>query len=56
MKSDSGFFLINLDRNSPYSLKNHVGELQKAKSIAEDCDVVLFCGLPIFSIRMVPVL
>lgn len=56
MKSDSGFFFNNLDRHSPSSLKNHVTELQKAKSVANDCDVSLFCGLPIFSIRIVPVL
>lgn len=56
VKSDSGFFFYNLDRNSPSSVKNYITELDNSKSIADDCDVTLFCGLPIFSIRLVPVL
>lgn len=56
VKTDSGFFIANLDRNSPTSIKYYVTELEKTKSISDDCDIALFCGLPIFSIRLVPVL
>ncbi|KAK5644973.1 hypothetical protein RI129_006273 [Pyrocoelia pectoralis] len=54
VRNKSGFFLLNLDRNSPYSVKKYVAEMNSMGEI-EDCDTI-FCGLPIGSSRMVPIL
>ncbi|KAK4883833.1 hypothetical protein RN001_000104 [Aquatica leii] len=51
-KNNSGYFLLNLDRNSPDSIRKHVQEL---KNESVDCDGI-FCGYPIASSRMVPIL
>ncbi|KAF5305113.1 hypothetical protein FQA39_LY09375 [Lamprigera yunnana] len=55
-KNDSGFFLLNMDRNSPDSIKNHVPELNNAIPIEDECSDLIFCGFPIASTRMVSVL
>ncbi|KAF5307491.1 hypothetical protein FQR65_LT06846 [Abscondita terminalis] len=53
-KNNSGYFLLNLDRNSPNSIRNYVEEL-KDEVLNPECDG-LFCGYPIASSRIVAVL
>uniref|UniRef100_A0A1Y1MHI6 FXNA-like protease n=2 Tax=Photinus pyralis TaxID=7054 RepID=A0A1Y1MHI6_PHOPY len=53
-KNKSGFFLFNLDRNSPNSIKKYVSEMKNMTEI-DDCDAI-FCGLPLASPRMVSTL
>ncbi|KAK4883835.1 hypothetical protein RN001_000106 [Aquatica leii] len=55
-KKDAGFFVLNIDRNSPNNLKKYVKELSDVKSISEDCDHSLFCGLPIVNTKIIPIL
>ena len=46
---DSGYFVINLDRNSPRVLLNHVPEMFEMHEIlGEQCDQQIFCGVPIY--------
>ena len=46
---DSGYFVINLDRNSPRVLLNHVPEMFEMHEILdEQCDQQIFCGVPIY--------
>ena len=46
---DSGYFIVNLDRNSPRVLKEWVPELSKAKEITQrQCDAHLYCGMPVY--------
>jgi len=55
-KKDSGFLLLNMDRNSPDTIVKTVKDFSEMKSVAEDCDNILFCGLPMASTRMVAIL
>ncbi|KAK5648927.1 hypothetical protein RI129_003819 [Pyrocoelia pectoralis] len=55
-KNDSGFYLLNSDRNSPNNLKKYITELSDTKSLSEDCDRSLFCGLPIVNTKIIPIL
>lgn len=55
-KTDSGYFLNNMDRNSPNSVKKYVPELENAQSLASDCDTALFCGLPLGSSRAIKIM
>ncbi|XP_037092427.1 endoplasmic reticulum metallopeptidase 1-like [Pollicipes pollicipes] len=45
---DSGFLLVNLDRNSPTSLLEALPELATAANTADDCERELYCGLPYY--------
>jgi len=46
---DSGYFILNLDRNSPSVLKDWVPELSKAKEISvKQCEKHLYCGMPVY--------
>ncbi|KAJ8936603.1 hypothetical protein NQ314_012218 [Rhamnusium bicolor] len=36
--TDAGIFFLNLDRNSPNSIRSYVKHLSKAKPLGEDCD------------------
>jgi len=48
---DSGYFLLNLDRNSPSLLRGWLAELGSplAKEIsARDCEKHLYCGMPVY--------
>jgi len=46
---DSGYFMVNLDRNSPKILNNWIPELKQAKEINQkDCDAHLYCGMPVY--------
>ncbi|GLV43360.1 uncharacterized protein CBL_03903 [Carabus blaptoides fortunei] len=51
-KQDSGYFLLNMDRNSPKSVEKFVPELKEAISIQTDCEQAVYCGLPIYISRM----
>ncbi|XP_039276206.1 endoplasmic reticulum metallopeptidase 1 [Nilaparvata lugens] len=42
----AGFWVINLDVNSPRSVSSLVPEMARAQVIDEDCDKRLYCGLP----------
>ena len=47
--TDAGYFLINLDRNSPRILMNFVPELYNAKEISEEmCNKHLYCAVPVY--------
>ena len=46
---DSGYFIVNLDRNSPKILKEWVPELSKAELISpKQCETHLYCGMPVY--------
>ncbi|KAJ3638374.1 hypothetical protein MTP99_001746 [Tenebrio molitor] len=47
-KGDSGYLLLNMDRNSPQKVKNHVKDIARAKSLNDYdyCKKYLMCGLP----------
>lgn len=48
-KSDSGYFMVNLDRNSPKILRGWIPELASAKEISsKDCEKNLYCGMPVY--------
>ena len=48
-KDDSGFFVINLDRNSPSVLYHWVPEFYTMKDVTErDCQKYLYCGVPAY--------
>lgn len=55
-KTDSGFLFTNLDRNSPQSVRKYIPDLARAKSVAQDCEVALFCGLPLVHTRAIGIL
>jgi len=47
--SDSGYFMVNLDRNSPGILTGWIPELSRAKEISDkDCERQLYCGMPVY--------
>lgn len=49
IKTDSGYFMVNLDRNSPKILRGWLPELAAAKEISSrDCEAWLYCGVPIY--------
>ena len=41
-----GYWVINLDVNSPHTVSALVPEMSRAKLIQEECDRELYCGLP----------
>ena len=46
---DSGYFMVNLDRNSPKILRGWVKELAEAKEISsKQCEAHLYCGMPVY--------
>ena len=48
-KHDSGYFVVNLDRNSPKILQDWVPELRDAREIREkECETHLYCGVPVY--------
>eukprot|EP00092_Neocalanus_flemingeri_P002862 GFUD01003060.1.p1 GENE.GFUD01003060.1~~GFUD01003060.1.p1 ORF type:complete len:914 (+),score=90.26 GFUD01003060.1:82-2823(+) len=48
-KEDSGYFMVNLDRNSPKILNDWIPELKDAKEIkTKDCEEHLYCGMPVY--------
>ena len=48
-RADTGYFMVNLDRNSPHVLNTWLPELKEAKEIREkECTEMLYCGVPIY--------
>lgn len=45
---DSGIMLINMDRNSPASLRASLPELETAANLGDHCETELFCGVPYY--------
>ena len=47
--TDAGYFLVNLDRNSPRVLRDWVPGLSSAREISQaDCEKRLYCGVPVY--------
>ncbi|XP_014236089.1 endoplasmic reticulum metallopeptidase 1-like [Trichogramma pretiosum] len=44
--SGTGYWIVNLDMNSPYSVQAMVPEVGAAEPTVEDCKQELYCGLP----------
>ncbi|CAH1955288.1 unnamed protein product [Acanthoscelides obtectus] len=55
-KTDSGFFLLNMDRNSPKAVAPYVDEISKAKPLEDDCQKYILCGLPLSHAKMVQIM
>lgn len=56
IKRDSGFMMLNMDRNSPRYVKNYVDETNNVKDLKDDCKNFLLCGLPLAHPKMIKVL
>lgn len=50
--SDSGYWVMNMDRSAPYLLRASVPEMTSAEQATVLCDSELFCALPLYSPRM----
>lgn len=55
-KRDSGYFFLNMDRNSPKIVESYVKDLARAQSLSEDCKKYLLCGLPLVHSKMVQIM
>ncbi|XP_055702540.1 endoplasmic reticulum metallopeptidase 1-like isoform X2 [Phlebotomus papatasi] len=52
-KSDSGYMLLPMDRNSqPSFIQSYVPEMEKALPVEEDCAKEIFCGIPLYRSSM----
>ena len=48
-KEDAGYFIVNLDRNSPKVLFDHVPQMYNLKELTEkQCFEDLYCGMPMY--------
>ena len=47
-RHDSGFMLMNMDRNSPDSLMAALPELATAANTGDECETELYCGAPYY--------
>ncbi|XP_050500208.1 endoplasmic reticulum metallopeptidase 1-like isoform X1 [Diabrotica virgifera virgifera] len=56
VKTEGGIFMLNMDRNSPNSVKSYVKDLSKAKPLKEDCDRYILCGLPLSHVKMTQIM
>ncbi|CAH1280027.1 unnamed protein product [Diabrotica balteata] len=48
----TGYWIADMDVNSPHTVDRHVREMQNAELVTKDCENYLYCGLP----YLVPVL
>lgn len=55
-KRDAGYFLLNMDRNSPQKVEGRVKDIARAKSLDEDCKKYLLCGLPLAYSEMIQII
>lgn len=55
IKKDSGYFLLNMDHNSPNSVKSYVKEIANSTYTENLCDKYLLCGLPLSHSRMIQI-
>ncbi|XP_034106704.1 endoplasmic reticulum metallopeptidase 1 isoform X1 [Drosophila albomicans] len=49
-RTDSGYFIMPQDRRT-YSVKNKVVNMTLAKSVKDDCQKEMLCGLPLYNMR-----
>lgn len=49
--NDSGYWLQNLDRNSPHTMLNTVSELRNGQFVKDNCLDVIYCGMPLWRTR-----
>lgn len=52
MNESTGFWIADMDINSPHTVDRHVPHMKNAELVSEDCVKYLYCGLP----YLVPVL
>lgn len=52
IKKDSGYFFLNMDRNSPKSVSRYVDDLKRVADLESDCNNFLLCGLPLAHPKM----
>lgn len=52
IKKDSGYFFLNMDRNSPRSVAKYVDDLKRTADLESDCKNFLLCGLPLAHPKM----
>jgi hypothetical protein len=52
-KPDAGYFLLNMDRNSPQKVKMQVKEIARVKSLDANCKKYFLCGLPFVNWKMI---
>jgi hypothetical protein len=52
---DSGYWLVNLDRHSPYSVQSLIPEVAAAQAVGSTCEKDLMGGLPVFSPRVIEI-
>jgi hypothetical protein len=43
---DTGYWIVNMDLNSPHTVKSVVPEMVNAQLVEEDCVQQLYCGMP----------
>lgn len=55
-KTESGIFMLNMDRNSPNSIKPYVKDLSKARPLRDDCNNYILCGLPLSHVKMTQIM
>lgn len=48
----TGYWIADMDINSPHTVDRYVPEIAKAELVTKDCEEYLYCGLP----YLVPVL
>lgn len=48
INQETGFWIVDLDVNSPYTLRGIVPEIDRARLVTTDCDKYLYCGMPYF--------
>ncbi|XP_015585017.1 endoplasmic reticulum metallopeptidase 1 isoform X2 [Cephus cinctus] len=53
--TDAGYWILNLDRNSPKLIQEAVPELQNAKVVDVSCNNnITYCGMPLWKTRDIP--
>jgi hypothetical protein len=43
---DTGYWIVDMDQNSPHSVKSFVPELANVQLVEEDCVQQVYCGMP----------
>ncbi|XP_049826567.1 endoplasmic reticulum metallopeptidase 1-like isoform X2 [Aethina tumida] len=55
-KTDSGIFFLNMDRNSPRSVQKYLKDYEKIRSVKDDCERYIICGVPLSHVRMMEIM
>lgn len=48
INQETGFWMVDLDVNSPHTLRGLVPEIDNARLVTSDCEKYLYCGMPYF--------